>query len=68
MDPVEFQPMLIINPASAAGAAYWQRSAVHTRWLGQGASLLGLAGEVSTADLRSVMRGQRPTDGTTPAS
>ena len=50
--------MLIINPASAAGAAYWQRSAVHSRWLGQGAALLGLAGEVDTASLRSVMLGQ----------
>ena len=59
--------MLVINPASASGAAYWQRSAVHSRWLGQGASLLGLAGEVSTADLRSVMHGQRPVDGTTSA-
>ena len=56
--------MLVINPASASGAAYWQRSAVHSRWLGQGAPLLGLAGEVSTADLRSVMHGQRPADGT----
>ncbi len=50
--------MLIINPASATGAAYWQRSAVHSRWLGQGATLLGLAGEVETTSLRSVMLGQ----------
>ena len=55
--------MLVINPASASGAAYWQRSAVRSQWLGQGAPLLGLAGEVSTADLRSVMHGQRPVHG-----
>ena len=52
--------MLIIYPASASGAAYWQRSAVDSRWLGQGAPLLGLVGEVDTADLRSVMLGQSP--------
>ena len=55
--------MLVLNPASAAGAAYWRRSAVHTRWLGHGAVLLGLSGEVDTADLRSVLLGQRPRAG-----
>ncbi|HTT91219.1 MAG TPA: MobF family relaxase, partial [Acidimicrobiales bacterium] len=52
--------MLVINSASATGVAYWQRSALHSCWLGQGATLLGLTGEVDPADLRSVMLGQRP--------
>ena len=55
--------MLVLNPASAAGADYWRRSAVHTQWLGHGAVLLGLSGEVDTADLRSVLLGQRPRAG-----
>jgi conjugative relaxase-like TrwC/TraI family protein len=59
-DLVAFQLMLIINLASATGCGYWQRSAVHSCWLGQGAEILGLFGEVRTADLRAVMLGQRP--------
>jgi conjugative relaxase-like TrwC/TraI family protein len=49
--------VLIINPASAGSARYWERSAVHSTWLGQGATLLGLSGPVDVADLRTVMRG-----------
>ena len=56
--------MLIINPASAGSARYWERSAVHSTWLGQGAPLLGLSGPVDVADLRAVMRGLGP-DGLT---
>ncbi len=55
--------MLIINPASATGIGYWQRSAVASYWLGGGATVLGLAGEVETADLRSVMLGRGPSTG-----
>ncbi len=52
--------MLIINPASAGSARYWERSAVHSTWLGHGAPLLGMAGPVDVADLRTVMRGLGP--------
>jgi conjugative relaxase-like TrwC/TraI family protein len=52
--------MLIINPASAGSARYWERSAVHSTWLGQGAPLLGLSGAVDVGDLRTVMRGLGP--------
>ena len=52
--------MLIINPASAGSARYWERSAVHSTWLGRGAPLLGLSGPVDVADLRTVMRGVGP--------
>ena len=52
--------MLIINPASAGSASYWERSAVQSTWLGHGAPLLGLAGPVDVADLRTVMRGLGP--------
>ena len=52
--------MLIINPASAGSARYWERSAVRSTWLGQGAPLLGLSGPVDVADLRTVMRGLGP--------
>ena len=52
--------MLIINPASAGSARYWERSAVHSTWLGSGAPLLGLSGPVDVADLRAVMRGLDP--------
>ena len=52
--------MLIINPASAGSARYWERSAVCSTWLGHGATLLGLSGPVDVADLRAVMRGLDP--------
>jgi len=52
--------MLIINPASAGSARYWERSAVCSTWLGRGAPLLGLSGPVDVADLRAVMRGLDP--------
>jgi len=52
--------MLIINPASAGSARYWERSAVYSTWLGRGAPLLGLSGAVDVADLRAVMRGLGP--------
>jgi len=52
--------VLIINPASAGSARYWERSAVRSTWLGQGAPLLGLSGPVDVADLRTVMRGLGP--------
>jgi len=52
--------MLIINPASAGSARYWERSAVYSTWLGRGAPLLGLSGPVDVADLRAVMRGLGP--------
>jgi conjugative relaxase-like TrwC/TraI family protein len=52
--------MLIINSASAPGVDYWARTAVHSCWLGHGADLLGLRGEVQTADLRSVLLGRQP--------
>jgi conjugative relaxase-like TrwC/TraI family protein len=52
--------VLIINPASAGSARYWERSAVHSTWLGHGAPLLGLSGPVDVADLRTVMRGLGP--------
>ena len=52
--------MLIINPASAGSARYWERSAVSSTWLGHGAPLLGLSGPVDVADLRAVMRGLDP--------
>jgi conjugative relaxase-like TrwC/TraI family protein len=55
--------VLVINPASATGIGYWQRSAVASYWLGQGTTLLGLAGEVEAADLRSVMLGREPSSG-----
>ncbi|MGD0808786.1 MAG: MobF family relaxase [Acidimicrobiales bacterium] len=47
--------MLIINPASAGSARYWERSAVHSNWLGHGAS-----GAVDVDDLRAVMRALGP--------
>jgi conjugative relaxase-like TrwC/TraI family protein len=52
--------MLIINSASASGVDYWARTAVHSCWLGRGADLLGLRGEVQTSDLRSVLLGRQP--------
>ena len=52
--------MLVLNPASASGVAYWQRSAVYSEWLGQGATRLDLSGAVSRDDLRSVLLGERP--------
>jgi conjugative relaxase-like TrwC/TraI family protein len=52
--------VLIINPASAGSASYWERSAVQSTWLGHGAPLLGLSGPVHVADLRTVMRGLGP--------
>src|ERR1700677_4544353 len=55
--------MLIINRASAGGVAYWQRSAVHTAWLGRGAELLGLSGAVEAPALRDVLEGRQPGGG-----
>ena len=55
--------MLVINPASASGIAYWQRSAAHSVWLGQGARALGLAGEVDAPGLQAVLRGRAPGSG-----
>lgn len=52
--------MLIINPASAGGARYWECSAVYTTWLGRGAPLLGLSGAVDVAELRTLMLGRGP--------
>jgi conjugative relaxase-like TrwC/TraI family protein len=34
--------VLVLNSASSDGVRYWQRSAVHARWLGRGAGLLGI--------------------------
>ncbi|MGH9104584.1 MAG: MobF family relaxase [Acidimicrobiales bacterium] len=55
--------MLVINDASAPGVRYWQRSAVRTAWLGQGAHLLGLSGAVDPAALRSLLLGRTPGGG-----
>ena len=55
--------MLIINSASSAGVAYWQRSASNSVWLGQGAQALGLSGTVDATELRSVLLGQGPGGG-----
>ncbi|HMK96921.1 MAG TPA: MobF family relaxase [Acidimicrobiales bacterium] len=55
--------MLIINRASAAGVAYWQRSAVHSAWLGLGAADLGLCGPVQAEALKDVLYGRRPGGG-----
>jgi conjugative relaxase-like TrwC/TraI family protein len=52
--------MLIINPASASGIDYWQRSADHSTWFGRGATALGLAGPVGTTALRDVLLGRQP--------
>jgi conjugative relaxase-like TrwC/TraI family protein len=52
--------VLIINPASASGVGYWQRSAGYTAWLGRGAGELGLAGPVGSAALRDVLLGREP--------
>jgi conjugative relaxase-like TrwC/TraI family protein len=52
--------MLIINSASSAGIAYWERSALRSAWLGRGAALLGLSGPVTRDDLRQVLRGEQP--------
>jgi len=67
MLPVEFQVVLMINHASAAGAGYWHRSAVHTAWLGRGANRLGLPGgelggqaDLELSALRSVLLGRQP--------
>ena len=55
--------MLVLNPASAAGVAYWQHSASHSAWLGQGAERLGLSGAVDATDLRAVLMGREPGGG-----
>ncbi len=53
--------MLVISSASAAGVRYWQRSAVHSRWLGEGAARLGLAGqEIDDGALRDLLAGRHP--------
>ncbi len=52
--------MLVLNPASASGVSYWQRSAVHSAWLGQGARALGLSGEVDAPALLAVLGGRAP--------
>ncbi|HYA45886.1 MAG TPA: MobF family relaxase, partial [Acidimicrobiales bacterium] len=52
--------MLIVNRASAAGVPYWQRSAIHSAWLGLGAAHLGLRGSVEAEALRDVLYGRRP--------
>jgi conjugative relaxase-like TrwC/TraI family protein len=56
--------MLVLNPASSSGVAYWQRSASHNAWLGQGAGALGLSGAVDAAALRAVLLGRQPWGGT----
>ncbi len=56
--------MLVINSASSSGVAYWQRSASHTFWLGQGAQVLGLYGRVDGTRLQHVLLGQAPGGGT----
>jgi conjugative relaxase-like TrwC/TraI family protein len=58
--------MLVINSASSSGVAYWQRSASHTFWLGQGAQVLGLYGRVDGTRLQHVLLGQAPGGGTLP--
>ena len=55
--------MLIINDASAAGVSYWQRSAVHSVWLGRSAPVLGLSGVVESGALRDVLLGRQPGGG-----
>jgi conjugative relaxase-like TrwC/TraI family protein len=52
--------MLVLRPVSVAGVPYWQRSAVHSVWLGRGAESLGLSGEVGAADLRRALLGGGP--------
>ena len=55
--------MLVLNPASSSGVAYWQRSASYSAWLGQGAPALGLSGAVHAPGLQSVLRGRAPGGG-----
>ena len=55
--------MLIINDASVAGVRYWQRSAVHTAWLGRSAPFLGLSGAVDSSALRDILLGHQPGGG-----
>ena len=51
--------MLVISSASVAGVRYWQREAVHSRWLGEGAARLGLAGqEIDAGALRQLLAGR----------
>ena len=53
--------MLVISSASAAGVRYWQRSAVHSMWLGEGSARLGLAGqEIDGGALRDLLAGRHP--------
>ena len=55
--------MLVLNSASSSGVTYWQRSAVHSAWLGQGARSLDLAGAVDPDGLRAVLMGRAPGGG-----
>ena len=52
--------MLVLRPVSVAGVPYWQRSAVHSAWLGRGAEALGLSGAVGASDLRCALLGRGP--------
>src|SRR5580700_2174806 len=60
---IGFQVMLIINDASVAGVRYWQRSAVHSAWMGRSAPALGLSGPVESGALRDILIGHQPGGG-----
>jgi conjugative relaxase-like TrwC/TraI family protein len=55
--------MLVLSSASSGGISYWQRSAAHETWLGQGAPLLGLGGPVEPSALGDLLRGKAPGNG-----
>lgn len=60
---IEFQVMLALRAISASSVPYWSRTAVHSTWLGGGAHVLGLTGEVGCDDLRQVLLGRCPGGG-----